>query len=289
MPSPASTVRILSQPGPAEPGHYGPAVPTKQPATPELWLRSEANWTSKAALAISIFSAAIALVAFLYPIHSSHTRNADHEEALVAGLAATNRQQFLTAMSHVQQDSAAETYLKNIDDWWDAALAESGKKTWSDLTPADAGYSAEGDGFRVCLPDLVDTPGRCATYSDFVHNSQTGLISRFSIDQIPVDVLSSRTDSDLDRLGDEGGLKVYARRYGRVTSPDQSTVCMSYYLSVDSDEKRPSIHFTRKAFTFQDQNEKSSEGKVYWPAKLNYLGRSYAVACLPSPGGYGSR
>ena len=238
-------------------------------------------------MGISIISAVIALLSFGYPILTTSNRNSDQAKEFVAALASPDRQTFLTAMSHVQQDTSAETYLRNVDDWWAAAFRASGVRTWADYKPDGGSYRTEGDGYMVCLPELVQLTTRCLP---FTRGSSTILRQDLSADS-----RLRRSPSTCSRRGSfptstgsatRADLKVFARAYGRMVSPDQSTVCVSFYLSVEADESVRRSTSSASRFALEDQNEQPAEGKVYWPSKLNYLEHTDVVACLPAPGGY---
>lgn len=56
-----------------------------------------------------------------WPLYLKHSSQAEHRDALVAGLASGERSRIKTARAHVIAKSPADVFLELVDDWWYAA------------------------------------------------------------------------------------------------------------------------------------------------------------------------
>lgn len=255
----------------------------------EARARRVANKIATGALVVSILSAIFAAGVFFYPRLEKWQANAAREKAFVEGVAADRRGVLLAGMTQVQPGSPSERYMRTLSDLWRAAYFASRNTSEADFTARGGSIEpAEPAGYRVCMANVSVLPRGCHVFSDFIYNVDSGLIERFSIDGVPVDMLVFRYTDDTDYLGDEGRLKVRARMTGKLRSPDQGEECVSFLLTAESDPGKAKwpMRFDRQDWNVQDRQERRmADSAVAWPATLSRLNRSMGAVRVPSNGG----
>jgi hypothetical protein len=245
--------------------------------------RQRANTIAKWALAVSILSAIFTASAWAIPLYRELSDAKRHEDGLITGFASSSRSEVLRAFSHVSPGSHAESFLANVKDLWRAAFNASDTASESTFTASGASSELTSAGtYRVCFADLPILPRGCWIISDFVHQPDTGLIERFSVDGIPVDRLSTNYSSDQDS---EYGLNISAKYRGNIISPSGDRVCTTFLLAVTGDRHK-THHFKRSDWLIEDRTEKEIAGDIAWPATLKYFRDQLAAVCIDSSQGF---
>lgn len=246
-------------------------------------LRRTANIIAVVAAFISVVSAAAAVA----PFYLEHSRQAKQQEALMDGLISDNWLESKAALAHVVKDSPADVFVNAIDDWWYAAdWAGDGP----DPTPQAGSWERRDGAYQACLPRLLPGDQVCLRLADFVHDPASGLITRFSVDGLPVDAISwIKTDSQ-DLVPKDRGVPLNVRAISRIDLVSQKVRCVSYRLNMETEQVNGDgkvlMYFNVKRFLTQDINEKAASKRLLWPSQIHGFEKANAVVCVPDYGGW---
>lgn len=247
-------------------------------------LKLSANFIAVGAAIFSLIGAGISA----YPLIQESSRQTEHRESLVAGLAGDEPSKIKAARTHVVASSPADVFLVNVDDWWYAAdWAIEASKT---PTPEAGSWQHEGNGYRVCLPKLLPGDQVCLKLANFIYDPDNGLITRFSVDGVPVDSMSWDKSPSKDLIPKDRDLPLDVRAIGRIDLSSQDVRCVSYTIDMetrgfDGDSKKV-LYFNTKQFETQDINEQHATHRLLWPRHLNGFQKATAVVCVPDYGGW---
>ncbi|MCC6497949.1 MAG: hypothetical protein IT193_16980 [Propionibacteriaceae bacterium] len=218
------------------------------------------------------------------PALQKATRDSAREAAVAQALAASSRIEVDRSLSSVADGSAADRYLKAILWVW-TAEADAVGTSMNDFTAGGGSMEQSLDGFRVCYPGLGTMPETCVQVSAFVHDADTGLVNRFSLDGVPVDRLVSGS-SDVDALGNEGGLEVRAAVMGDLKNASRTRRCVVVQLTDPRDTwDEDKIRFRRASWDVRDMENAAASGRVAWPKSIGIYDEKAGAACIDETAG----
>lgn len=250
------------------------------------------------ALALAIASLFVSATALAVPWASGVVSRKERVDRFTEGVAASTRLGVLDVMDEVVEGSVAGRYLGVLDRLWTAQESPSfvmGRNT-VDVGSDDFVAESRCGAFsvtcrRVCYPAAsLAGPRGCYDFSDFRFDPNSGLISRFSIQGIPIDMLVSQTDLESDlSLAKRGSRSENFRVFqlGAIRRPDMQQASVALLLSSDIGDTT-TTRFGRGGFEAYDRNVDEALGRrswaLVWPRELPFFVQRYAAVRLPTAG-----
>lgn len=173
------------------------------------------------AIGIALLAAALSGVAILYPAFTETSERDRAVEDFLDGLVQPSARSALTSVNETQEASSASSYVYLVSKIWEAWEYSEGA-----VSTADPGtWEREGDGYKVCFPDITMLTSDCQRFAKFKFEENTANIARFSIDSIPVGEL---VDSDSSSISTQDSVEPRVQVVGVLTDPsfDMKTIVL---------------------------------------------------------------
>lgn len=210
-----------------------------------------------------------------------HKSNRDHIDAMLQGVSATDPTSIYRSLNHVVPDSPADRYLSALYASADAYDFESED---SDLEELAGEQSSERD--RACLPEFETGLAGCYNYTDFIFDSDTGLIQSFAIDGVPVAAITGGFRGDDNRmLTKEGETAPFSvHRYAQMTSPDRKTSSYAFSFKNTAENGQGALIVYE---SFVDRNYETVTPKTKLPTWVGpYATLTWSVKMQGDTGGF---